>query len=171
LVTNAPLPHVPLPSCFATQLDDSQDFSVWETYLRWAVLNQLAPSLSQDFVDANFNFFGKIYSGTSALLLALLAATEMADQRVGILIAGKKQNTPLWKRCVQQTDLSLGELLGRYYVLQDFPALSKQMASDLVQRIEDAFLANLASTPLSHLFDFDRSMSTTYAALRFVDRR
>jgi putative endopeptidase len=101
-------------------LDDTQDFSVWETYLRWAVLNQLAPSLSQDFVDANFNFFGMIYSG-------------------------KKQNTPLWKRCVQQTDLSLGELLGRYYVLQDFPALSKQMASDLVQRIEDAFLANLAN--------------------------
>jgi predicted metalloendopeptidase len=47
--------------------------------------------------------------------------------------------------------LSLGELLGRYYVLQDFPALSKQMASELVQRIEDAFLANLASTPLTPL--------------------
>jgi predicted metalloendopeptidase len=60
---------------------------------------------------------------------------------------GKKQNTPLWKRCVQQTDMSLGELLGRYYVLQDFPALSKQMAKDIVQRIEDAFLANLPSTP------------------------
>jgi predicted metalloendopeptidase len=51
---------------FATQLDDTQDFSVWETYLRWAVLNQLAPSLSQDFVDANFNFFGMIYSGIPA---------------------------------------------------------------------------------------------------------
>jgi putative endopeptidase len=94
------------------------DFKALQTYLQYSVLNQLAPSLSQNFVDANFDFFGKIYSG-------------------------KKENAPLWKRCVQQTDQSLGELLGRYYVLEHFPGVSKEMASDLVHRIEQAFLANL----------------------------
>jgi len=96
----------------------NSNFATWQTYLQWAVLNQLAPSLSDSFVNVNFNFYGKIYSGT-------------------------KELAPLWKRCVQQTDQSLGELLGRYYVQRDFPQVSMEMARDIVKRIENAFLANL----------------------------
>lgn len=46
------------------QISANSNFATWQTYLQWAVLNQLAPSLSDSFVNVNFNFYGKIYSGT-----------------------------------------------------------------------------------------------------------
>ncbi len=39
------------------------DFEIIKNYLAWNVIQQAAPYLSNDFVDADFNFYGKILSG------------------------------------------------------------------------------------------------------------
>ena len=69
---------------------------------------------------------------------------------------GQQQNSPLWKRCVQQTDVSLGELLGRYFVSYAFSPVAKDLAEDMMTRIENAFRKDLpgelSSLLLSMLF-------------------
>ena len=80
----------------------------WKTYLRWQLLNAAAPSLSQPFVEANFQFYGAHLAG----------ATEMK---------------PRWKRCVEQADELMGEALGRKYVEKHFPPAAKARIQELVR--------------------------------------
>src|SRR5882672_6044391 len=47
----------------------------WKTYLRWRLINSTASTLSKKFVDENFDFKGRVLTGTTELL-------------------------PRWKRCV-----------------------------------------------------------------------
>jgi putative endopeptidase len=83
----------------------------WKIYLNWHVLHSAAPSLAEEFVQENFNFYGK-------------------------KLAGTKELPPRWKRCVQQTDRYLGEALGQVYVQTYFTpaakAHAKQMVDDLI---------------------------------------
>lgn len=107
-----------LSSNIAILTNQFQDFSMFSNYLRYKLLDFAAPHLSTRFVDAHFNFYGTILSG-------------------------QQQNSPLWKRCVQQTDVSLGELLGRYFVSYAFSPAAKGLAEDMMTRIENAFRKNL----------------------------
>ena len=75
----------------------------WKVYLKWHLLHSAAPALSEDFVMENFNFYGK-------------------------KLAGTKEITPRWKRCVQQTDRLLGEALGEVYVKTYFTPEAKAHA-------------------------------------------
>lgn len=84
-----------------------------ETLQAWQafhVVKQASPYLSQDFVDANFDFFGKTLNG-------------------------QPENRPRWKRGVQLVDNSLGEVLGREYVAKHFPADSKAQMETLVDNL------------------------------------
>src|SRR5271163_1322567 len=63
----------------------------WKIYLRWHVIHDSAPALPQRFVEENFDFYDRKLSGTKEIL-------------------------PRWKRCVQSTDLNLGEALEQVYV-------------------------------------------------------
>ncbi|MDQ8029305.1 MAG: M13-type metalloendopeptidase [Brevundimonas sp.] len=82
------------------------------------VINQAAPYLSQDFVDARFDFFGKALSGA-------------------------QENRPRWKRGVTLVDGSLGEALGREYVARYFPPESKAQMEALVGNIRAAMTERL----------------------------
>jgi putative endopeptidase len=82
----------------------------WKTYLKWQLLNGVADSLSDPFVNENFAFNGKYLSG----------ATEIK---------------PRWKRCAEATDQLLGEALGRKYVEKYFPPQSKARAQEMVANI------------------------------------
>ncbi|MBI2677896.1 MAG: M13 family metallopeptidase [Candidatus Koribacter versatilis] len=79
----------------------------WKTYLKWQLLNAAAPSLSQPFVEANFQFY-QAYLG------------------------GSKEMKPRWKRCVEQADNLLGEALGKKYVEKYFPPEAKTRMKELV---------------------------------------
>src|SRR5579862_9093676 len=94
----------------------------WKTYLRWHLLNSAAPSLSQPFVDENFNFNGRILQGTKELL-------------------------PRWKRCVSATDRQLGEALGRFYVEKYFPPEAKARALEMVNNLTAALHDDLQTLP------------------------
>jgi len=88
-------------------------------YLRWHVLDSFADQLSSDFVNANFEFYGKTLSGQAEI-------------------------QPRWKRCVSATEGALGEVIGRLYVDARFPGASKDVA---VEMINDIFVAFEGALP------------------------
>jgi len=84
------------------------------SYLKWQLLSRYAPYLSQDFVNANFAFYG----GT---------------------LRGIEQLKPRWKRGVDATEGALGEVLGRIYVSRHFPPEAKARMDALVQNLLAAY--------------------------------
>jgi putative endopeptidase len=95
-----------------TSLDDIK------TYLRWQALHTSAPMLPADFVNENFNFYGKTLTGSTEL-------------------------RPRWKRCVQFTDGDLGEALGKAYVAEEFPPESKAATLKMVNELEAALKTDI----------------------------
>lgn len=89
-----------------------------DAYLRWNVVNAMAPVLSTAFVDADFDFYGRTLRGT-------------------------QENEPRWKRCVTATQRALGEVVGQAYVARRFAGSSKDVATTMIQDIEHAFEAGL----------------------------
>ena len=98
----------------ATSLNDIK------TYLIWHEMSNYAPLLSKQFVDLNFDFYGKY-------------------------LTGAKELQPRWKRCVQLTDRSLGEALGQKYVEKAFAGQSKAKTQELVKIIEDEMEKDIQS--------------------------
>ncbi|HSW11355.1 MAG TPA: M13-type metalloendopeptidase [Solimonas sp.] len=84
------------------------------TYLKWQLLSDFAPYLSNDFVDENFAFYGKTLRGIQEL-------------------------KPRWKRGVDATEGALGEVLGRIYVSRHFPPQAKARMDALVQNLLAAY--------------------------------
>jgi putative endopeptidase len=82
----------------------------WKTYLRWQLLAAAAPSLSDDFVKASFDF------------------------NVAYL-QGAKEMKPLWKRCAESTDQLLGEALGQKYVEKYFPPEAKARMQEMIKNL------------------------------------
>ena len=94
----------------------------WTDWLRWQVIRSNAAYLSQDFVDANFDFYGKTLSGTPELRAR-------------------------WKRGVSLVEGSLGEAVGRIYVDRHFPEKAKEDMDVLVANLIEAYrqsISNLA---------------------------
>jgi predicted metalloendopeptidase len=86
----------------------------WKTYLRWNLITGTASSLSSNFENENFNFFGKV-------------------------LEGRKEQLPRWRRCVSATDANLGEALGQVYVARTFTPQSKARMQALVNNLIVAF--------------------------------
>ena len=86
----------------------------WKTYLMWNLLDNSANYLSDDFVNQNFDFFGKTLSGRQEL-------------------------QPRWKRVLSVTSGSLGEAIGQLYVEKHFPPQAKERMVTLVENLRLAF--------------------------------
>jgi putative endopeptidase len=86
----------------------------WKTYLRWHLINAMAPYLSSDFVDQDFAFFHTVLLGT-------------------------KELKPRWKRIAEATDAALGEALGQLYVEKYFPPEAKAKANQIVDNLREAY--------------------------------
>lgn len=87
------------------------DMEVIRAYLAWNVINAAAPYLSDEFVNADFDFYGKVLSG-------------------------KQENRPRWKRVIGTVDGCLGEALGQMYVKTYFPAEAKTRMEQLVRNLQ-----------------------------------
>ena len=85
----------------------------WRAYLRYTLLHLSASSLSQDFIEENFSFYGKTLSGTPKI-------------------------QPRWRRCSIYADADLGEAVGQAYVKRFFPPENKTRMLEMVKGIEDA---------------------------------
>lgn len=86
----------------------------WKNYLKWNVLNSYASYLSKDIETQNFYFYSTVMSGV-------------------------KKQKPRWKRVVQQTDSSLGELIGQVYVTEYLPKGSKEKLLEIGNNIRDVY--------------------------------
>lgn len=87
------------------------DMDVIRAYLAWNIINSAASYLSDEFVNADFNFYGKVLSG-------------------------RQENRPRWKRVIGTVDGCLGEALGQMYVKNYFPAEAKARMEQLVKNLQ-----------------------------------
>jgi predicted metalloendopeptidase len=94
----------------------------WKVYLRWHLVHAAAPLLSAPFVNENFDFFGRVLTGTTEQL-------------------------PRWKRCVSATDRELGEALGQKYVARAFPPAAKARALAMVRQLVEALRDDIMTLP------------------------
>jgi putative endopeptidase len=85
----------------------------WQAYLRWHLLHDAASSLGADFVDENFDFYGKTLTGQQKL-------------------------RERWKRVLGVVNGMVGEALGQLYVGEYFPPESKAQMLKLVHNLEEA---------------------------------
>ena len=83
------------------------------SYLQYNLLDAAANYLSDDFVAARFDFYGKVLSGRQA-------------------------NQPRWKRAVNAVNGMLGEIVGQMYVEKYFPAAAKERMVALVKNLQTA---------------------------------
>ena len=104
------------PSYFTTLGAIIKDVSVrdWRTYFRYNLLRSYAQYLTEDFVAANFDFYGKTLSGTEEI-------------------------RPRWKRAVETADELIGEVLGRIYVDRHFQPESKVRMDEMIENLRRAF--------------------------------
>jgi putative endopeptidase len=86
----------------------------WKTYLKWDLVNSYAAYLSKDIENQNFKFFSTVMSGV-------------------------KKQKPRWKKIVEQTDGSLGELIGQVYVKDYLPKGSKEKLLEIGNNIRDVY--------------------------------
>ena len=89
------------------------DVETVKAYMAWHEISSAASYLSDDFVNANFEFYGK-------------------------LMSGREQNRPRWKRVTSTVEGAMGEALGQLYVERYFPAEAKARMETLVQNLIEA---------------------------------
>jgi putative endopeptidase len=92
----------------------------WKDWLSWQVIHARAPYLSADFVQANFDFYGRTLTGTPQL-------------------------RERWKRGVSLVEGGMGEAVGREYVKRHFPEESKAQMDALVANLIEAYRESIHS--------------------------
>ena len=86
----------------------------WTDWLRWQIIRSSSSYLSGDFVEANFDFYGRTLSGTPQL-------------------------RERWKRGVSLVESALGEAVGRIYVERHFKPSAKESMDVLVGHLVEAY--------------------------------
>ena len=84
----------------------------WKTYMEWHLINGSSSTLSEPFIKAGFEFYGRTLTGT------------------------QQMRSP-WRRALGATNGLVGEALGMLYIKKFFPKKSKQVMDALVS---DLFL-------------------------------
>ncbi len=95
----------------AIQLIHTEPIDHIKDYLSWKVINSAANFLSDEFVNANFEFYGKKMSGS-------------------------KELRPRWKRSIDAVNNALGEAVGQLYVEKYFPPQAKDRMLQLVENLK-----------------------------------
>ena len=85
-----------------------------KTLFAWQAIDGAASYLSDEVYLANFDFYGRVLSGS-------------------------EEPRPLWKRAVGVVEGSLGEAVGEMYVKKYFPKANKQRMLKLVHNLQAAF--------------------------------
>ena len=91
----------------------------WRPWLQSHVLRAAAAYLTDDFVEVNFDFYGRTLNGTPELRAR-------------------------WKRGVSLVEGAIGEAVGREYVARHFPPESKAQMDELVANLLEAYRRSIA---------------------------
>ena len=98
------------PLAAAVHIIETSPIPELKYYLSWCVINSASKYLSDNFVNADFEFFGQELSGAKVL-------------------------QPRWKRTLNAVDKALGEEVGQLYVAKYFPAQYKERMLKLVNNL------------------------------------
>ena len=90
----------------------------WQSWLRFKLLDDASPYLSDIYVSEYFDFYGKT-------------------------LQGQKEQRARWKRVLSVIEGSAGEAMGQRYVDVAFPASSKAQMQQLVNNLRDALKARI----------------------------
>jgi putative endopeptidase len=110
------------PSYFAhlsTVIDDVR-LEDWKSWMLVHVLRSAAPYLPDEFVEANFDFYGRTLNGTPELRAR-------------------------WKRGVALVEGAIGEAVGQEYVARHFPPSSKAQMDELVANLLAAYRESISA--------------------------
>ncbi|HEX6928743.1 MAG TPA: M13 family metallopeptidase [Gammaproteobacteria bacterium] len=88
--------------------------STWQDYMTFRTISNFAPLLSSEFVDANFDFYGRT-------------------------LRGIEENRPRWKRGVDAVEGALGEMVGKLYVERHFSPEAKARMTRMVDNLLATF--------------------------------
>ena len=88
--------------------------------MEWGIIDGSTGLLNDAVRAANFDFYGKVFSG-------------------------RKEDHPLWRRSTNQVQGVMGEALGRIYVKKYFPASSKERMKTLVENLRIALGERIAA--------------------------
>ncbi len=86
----------------------------WKLYLKFHVIDNAAPAISSNFVNARFEYAGRALSG-------------------------QQQIKPRWERIYRSTNDNLGMALGKLYVEKYFTEASKKRMLELINNLQKAF--------------------------------
>jgi endothelin-converting enzyme/putative endopeptidase len=99
-------------------LVQSVPLQTWKWYLQYRIIDSYATSLSEDLERTHFAFHSTA-------------------------ITGVQEQKPLWKRGVQATGGTLGEVVGKLYVEKHFSAHAKERMQELVDNLKQAFAVRI----------------------------
>ncbi len=92
----------------------------WKAWVVSRVLRSMAPYLTDDFVESNFDFYGRTLNGTPELRAR-------------------------WKRGVAFVEGAMGEAVGKEYVARHFPPTSKALMDELVGNLLRAYRQSITA--------------------------
>lgn len=96
------------------------DIAQWKAFLVVRAIRSAAAYLTDEFVETNFDFYGRTLSGTPELRAR-------------------------WKRGVALVEGGLGEAVGREYVARHFPPRAKELMDDLVDNLLEAYRQSISA--------------------------
>lgn len=95
------------------------DFADWQDWARWRLIHARASVLTDPLVAEDFEFYGRILSGT-----------EQIRER--------------WKRAVSVVESLMGDAVGRLYVQRHFPPQAKIRMDELVANLREAYRVSIS---------------------------
>lgn len=114
-VKNATLLNIGQPEYLEAmnKLISSENLALLKSYLAWHVITDNAPYMSDDFVNAEFDFYGKAMSG-------------------------KEKQQARWKRVTEVVNGTLSEGIGQLYVEKYFPPHAKKRMLTIISNLRNA---------------------------------
>ncbi len=108
------------PEYFSALENNLKNISVddWKLYLKWNIINRFADYLNKSIADQNFNFYSTVLDGI-------------------------KEQKPRWKTIVEETDASLGELIGQVYVEEYLPKGTKEKLLEIGENIRTVYAEHI----------------------------
>ncbi len=91
---------------------------VWKQYLKFHLVNDMAPYLSSAYDENRFDFYGRT-------------------------LRGQQAQKPRWKRVLAVVDGSVGEVLGQLYVDKNFKPEAKTRMLALVNNLQETYAARI----------------------------
>ena len=104
----------------ADKLFATMSAAEYRDMMEWGIIDGSTGYLNDAVREANFDFYGRVFSG-------------------------KKEDHPMWRRATNQVQGVMGEALGRIYVKKYFPASSKERMKTLVENLRVALGERIAA--------------------------